>query len=53
MMTAMEGYEDSLAALIDETAKNIQTYVKDEAAHYIATIAQRVNLSLKVALTIA
>lgn len=53
MMIAKEGYEDSLAALINETDKNIQMYVKDEAAHYIAAIAQRVNLSLKVALTIA
>jgi hypothetical protein len=50
-MTVVEGYEDSLAALVDETTKNIQAYVKDEAA-YIATIAQRVNISLKVALTI-
>ena len=50
-MAVMGGYEDSLAALVDETTKNIQAYVKDEAA-YIATIAQRVNISLKVALTI-
>ncbi|KAI9574097.1 hypothetical protein HD554DRAFT_2228359 [Boletus coccyginus] len=52
-VSTKEGYEDSLAALINETDKNIQMYVKDEAAHYIAAIAQRVNLSLKVALTIA
>lgn len=52
-MTAMEGYEESLSILVDVTTKNIQKYVKDEAAHYIATIAQRVNISLKVELTIA
>lgn len=52
LMTAEEGYEDTLAALVDMTTENIRKYVKDEAAHYIATIAQRVNISLKVALTI-
>lgn len=52
-MTAVDGYEDSLAALVDETTKNIHTYIKDEAAHHIAAIAQRVNISLKLALTIA
>ena len=52
-IAAKNGYQDSLAVLVDETTKNIQTYVKDEAALYIATIAQRVNISLKVALTIA
>jgi len=52
LTTAEGGYEDSLAALVDMTTENIRKYVKDEAAHYIATIAQRVNISLKVALTI-
>ena len=51
MMIVMGSYEDSLAALVDETTKNIQAYVNNEAAN-IATIAQRVNISLKVALTI-
>ena len=51
MMIVMRSYGDSLAALVDETTKNIQAYVNNEAAN-IATIAQRVNISLKVALTI-
>ena len=53
MTTATAEYEESLAALVDVTTNNIQKYIKDEAAHYIATIAQRVNISLKVALTIS
>jgi len=46
-----ESYEDSLATL-DETTKNIKAYINDDAAHCIAAIAQRVNISLKIALTI-
>jgi len=46
-------YEESLAALVDVTTKNIQTHIAGEAATHIATIAQRVNISLKVALAIS
>ena len=49
----MKGYENDLVELVDETTKNIQTYAKDEATLYIATIAQRVSISLKVKSTIA
>ena len=52
-ITAMKGYENDLVELVDETTKNIQTYAKDEATLYIATIAQRVSISLKVKSTIA
>ena len=53
MIAAMEGYDNSLVALVDETTKNIKTYLKDEAALHVASIAQRVSISLKVASTIA
>ncbi|KAG8217987.1 hypothetical protein J3R82DRAFT_6160 [Butyriboletus roseoflavus] len=52
-VSIMEGHEESLSTLVDVTTKNIQKYIKDEAAHYMAAIAQRVNISLKVELTIA
>ena len=49
MVTAMEGYDDSLVPLVDETMKNIKTYLKDEAARHAADV----SISFKVALTIA
>ena len=52
IITAMEGYENDLVELVKETTKNIQTYAKGEATLYIATIAQRASISLKVASTI-
>ena len=52
-ITAAEDYDSSLAALVEETTKNIATHVEHEAAYYVATMAQRVNITLKVAATIA
>ena len=53
MVTVMEGCDDALVALVDETTKYIKNYLKDEAALHIASIAQRVSISLKIASTIA
>ncbi|KAF8126039.1 hypothetical protein EV363DRAFT_1528881 [Boletus edulis] len=53
LVSTTEGYEESLAALVDVTTKDIQKYVKDEAVHYIAAIAQRVSISVKIALTMS
>ena len=51
--TAEEEYEGSLSELVEKTTRNIEKHIKNEAAHYMATMAQRVNITLKVAATIA
>jgi len=38
-----KGYEGNCAALVEDTTRIIQKYIKDEAAHYVTTIARRVN----------
>ena len=52
-ITAEEEYKDSLSELVEKTTRNIEKHIKNEAAHYIATMAQRVNITLKVTATIA
>lgn len=49
MIIAMNGYEDSLVPLVEKTTRNAEAYVKNEAAHHITTIAQRVNTSPRAA----
>ena len=51
--TAAEDYEVSLSELVEKTTRNIQKHIEHEAAYYVATMAQRVNITLKVAATIA
>ena len=53
MVTGMEDYQDSRVELMEETMRNINFYLKNEAVYYLAAIAQRVSISFKVASTIA
>ena len=53
MITGMDGYEDSRVTLMEEAMRNVKFYLKDEAVLYLAAIAQRVSISLKVAATIS
>ena len=50
---AAEDYEGSLSELVEKTTRNVQKHIKDQVAYYVATVAQRVNIALKVAATIA
>ncbi|KAF8548582.1 hypothetical protein OG21DRAFT_1500930 [Imleria badia] len=45
-ISTLEGYEESLAALVGMTTRNSQTYVREKAGQCIATLVQRVHKSL-------
>ena len=44
-MTASKGYEGTLAALVKDTRRLIQSYMEDDGVHYITTAARQINIS--------
>ena len=51
-ITAEEDYEGSLSELVENTTRHIEKHIKNEAAHYIVTMARRATIALKAEATI-